>query len=85
MGNKNIRNTLIYIDLENAIFQAQNDEFTVRVAKTVEEACQLIEVGFEYVTGEYSDGGKVFPKTKMKKVREISVKLGLRLFPLQLM
>jgi hypothetical protein len=26
----------------------------------VQEACALIEVGFEYVTGEYNDGGKIF-------------------------
>lgn len=49
LGHKTIRNTLIYIDLENAIFQAQNDEFTVRVAKTPEEIKGLMEVGFEYV------------------------------------
>jgi hypothetical protein len=29
-----------------------------------EEACQLIEVGFEYVTGEYTNGGKIFRKRK---------------------
>jgi len=39
-------------------------EFTVRVANNVEEACRLIETGFEYVTGEYADGGKIFRKRK---------------------
>jgi hypothetical protein len=28
------------------------------------EECQLIEEGGEYVTGEYSDGGKIFRKPK---------------------
>lgn len=62
LGHKNIQNTLIYIDLENKLFNSTNDNFTVRVAHNVGEACQLIEAGFEYVTGEYSDGGKVFRK-----------------------
>jgi hypothetical protein len=30
----------------------------------VEEACDLMEAGFEYVTGEYHDGGKIFRKRK---------------------
>lgn len=60
LGHQTINTTLIYIDLEHAIFRTKNDQFTVRVAETVEEACQLIEVGFEYVTGDYVDGGKIF-------------------------
>ena len=27
-----------------------NDQFTVKVAETVKEACELVEIGFEYVT-----------------------------------
>jgi len=50
LGHRNIKNTLIYIDLENVLFSEQNDEFHVKVAKTVEEACKLAEVGFEYFT-----------------------------------
>lgn len=64
LGHKNINNTLIYIDMETAIFRNTNDEFTVRVANNVGEACQLIEAGFEYATGEYTDGGKIFRKRK---------------------
>jgi len=65
LGHKSIRNTLIYIDVERAIFSAPGDEeFTVRVATMVEEACELIEAGFEYVTGEYTDGGKIFRRRK---------------------
>jgi hypothetical protein len=29
-----------------------------------QEACKLAEAGFEYVTGEYTDGGKIFRKRK---------------------
>jgi hypothetical protein len=33
------------------------------VANT-QEACKLAGVSFEYVTGEYNDGGKIFRKRK---------------------
>lgn len=65
LGHKNIQNTMIYIDLEKAFYNSANtEEFTVKVAYNVGEACQLVEAGFEYVTGCYSDGGKVFKKRK---------------------
>jgi hypothetical protein len=47
LGHKRIENTLLYIQLAEVIFKEQNDEFTVKVAKTPEEACSLAEVGFE--------------------------------------
>jgi len=62
LGHKNTQNTLIYIDLEAKLFNNISDGFTVRVAHNVGEATSLIEVGFEYVTGEYNDGGKIFRK-----------------------
>jgi len=63
LGHKNIRNTLIYIDIENTLFQGQeNDEFHVRTAKTIDEACKLLEVGFEYVCE--MDEVKLFRKRK---------------------
>jgi integrase len=62
LGHKNIQNTLIYIDLESKIFNESSEGFTSRVAHNVGEACSLIEAGFEYVTGEYNDGGKIFRK-----------------------
>jgi hypothetical protein len=40
----------------------EHDEYTVRVANNVEEAAALIEADFEYVTGEYDDGGKIFKR-----------------------
>ena len=64
LGHKNVNNTLIYIDLENAMFKKTGEEFTVRVASNVGEACKLVETGFEYVTGDYHDGGKIFRKRK---------------------
>jgi integrase len=64
LGHKNIQNTLIYIDLEATLFGNSSDGFTVRIAHDVGEAATLTESGFEYVTGEYSDGGKIFRKHK---------------------
>lgn len=41
---------------------AAEDEYNVKVAHDVKEACQLIETGFEYVTE--MDGAKIFRKRK---------------------
>jgi len=49
---------LKYIDLVNF----KEDEWISRVARTLNEACQLIEAGFEYVTE--MDGVKIFRKRK---------------------
>jgi hypothetical protein len=59
---KERRNTLIYINLEKALFQNADDEYLVKVAQTLEEATKLLEVGFEYVTD--MDGAKLFKKRK---------------------
>jgi len=65
LGHRNIRNTLIYITVEKGLFQeTTDDQYHVKVAKNTEESIKLIEVGFEYVTGEYNDGGKIFRKRK---------------------
>jgi len=58
MGHKKLETTLIYTQLVNF----ESDEFTVKVAKTLDEACQLIESGFEYVTE--MDDVKIFRKRK---------------------
>jgi hypothetical protein len=58
--HKNKQNALIYTHLINF----ENDEFHTAVANNVEKACKLVEAGFEYVTGEYGDGGKIFRKRK---------------------
>ena len=65
LGHKNIENTRLYIQLEKNLFKnISEDNFHSRVARNVKEACSLVEVGFEYVTGEYNDGGKIFRKRK---------------------
>jgi integrase len=64
LGHRQIRNTLKYIDLEANIFKTTDDQFFAKVATNVQEAIALIETGFEYVTGDYDDGGKIFRKRK---------------------
>jgi integrase len=58
LGHKRIENTLIYTHLINF----ESNEFVCKIAKAVEEASQLIESGFEYVTE--IDGQKLFRKRK---------------------
>jgi hypothetical protein len=50
--------------MEQALFSNSSNEYHVKIAQSVEQAMALIEVGFEYVTGEYNDGGKIFRKRK---------------------
>ena len=45
LGHKSLKNTLVYTHLVNF----KTDEFTSIVARTAEEACKLIDAGFEYV------------------------------------
>ena len=44
------------------------------------EACQLIEDGWKYETGEVSDGGKIFSKPKWNYVDGVK-KLGMGIEP----
>ena len=62
LGHKRLQSTEVYINLEQAVFTEENDEFYVKAVKTLDEACKLIEVGFEYVTD--MEGYKVFRKRK---------------------
>jgi len=62
LGHKNIESTMIYINLENAIFHEANDQWACRIAKDINEAANLVEAGFEYVTE--MDGRKLFRQRK---------------------
>jgi hypothetical protein len=46
LGHKSIKKTLIYTQL---IEFEDNDQFVCKVAKSVQEASELIESGFEFV------------------------------------
>jgi integrase/ribosomal protein L37AE/L43A len=58
LGHKNIKNTMRYTQLVD--FGEQ--DYVVKVAWTLEEACKLLEGGFQYVC-DY-DKGKIFRKPK---------------------
>jgi integrase len=62
LGHKSINSTMVYINLEQAIFTSTPEEFHIKVTDNLEEACKLLEVGFEYVTD--MEGKKVFRKRK---------------------
>ncbi|MDH5462273.1 MAG: hypothetical protein OEZ29_03870 [Candidatus Bathyarchaeota archaeon] len=59
LGHKKIDNTMKYTQLVS--FEAE-DQFTCKVAKTLEEAKKLVESGFEHVT-DVNDA-KLFRKRK---------------------
>jgi len=49
LGHKSIASTLIYINLESALFLQTNDDFTCKVAHNPQEELELIEAGFTHV------------------------------------
>ena len=59
MGHKKLETTLIYTQL---LQFEKDDNYTCKVAQNVEQATQLIENGFEYVTE--IDGTRLFRKRK---------------------
>jgi len=61
LDTKNIKNTLIYVQLAEELFKDQQ-EFVSKVAKTEKDACALIDVGFEFVCD--FNGAKIFRKRK---------------------
>jgi len=59
LGHRNIKNTLIYTHL--CEFE-ESDQFIVKIAKTLDEYTELLELGFNYVSD--FDGMKVLRKRK---------------------
>ncbi len=64
LRHKKLDNVALYVQIDKRLFKDVDDGFTCRIAHNAGEAISLIEAGFEYVTGEYSDGGKLFRKRK---------------------
>jgi hypothetical protein len=62
LGHKNIKSTLLYVQLEEALFQGE-ENYISKVAKTEKQICQLTEAGFEHVTD--FEGAKTFRKRKL--------------------
>ncbi|MCD6241410.1 tyrosine-type recombinase/integrase [Candidatus Bathyarchaeota archaeon] len=62
LGHKSLQSTEIYINIEQALFQEEPDEFHVKATSDPKEIQQLLEVGFEYVCSK--DGLLFFRKRK---------------------
>ncbi len=61
LGHKNIKNTLIYVQLAEELFKDE-DDYVSKVAKTEADICLLVEAGFEFVCD--FNGAKIFRKKK---------------------
>ena len=59
LGHKKLETTMLYTQL---LTYTEDDQYTCKTAKTLEEAVELLEAGFEYVTE--MDGVKLFRKRK---------------------
>lgn len=59
LGHKNIKNAMIYTQL---IEFGAEEEYHVRVARTLKEACELAKAGFEYFTE--IEGAHIFRKRR---------------------
>lgn len=66
LGRKNILNTMIYINLEQAIFE-KSDGYIVKRPKTTQEEDKLKSVGFEYVRFDDKENTPVYRKKKRLK------------------
>jgi len=62
LGHRSLQHTRKYVQLEAAIYADGSDDFVSKVAKNVEESCELIELGFEYV--HEIDGCYLYRKRK---------------------
>jgi hypothetical protein len=63
LGHKSIQSTETYIHLKQILYNVErNDQFTVKVADTLENAVKLMELGFEYHAE--IKGHKLFRKQK---------------------
>ena len=63
LGHKKLDSTMVYIDVERAIYGQDEDvEYVSRVARSLKGARALMEAGYEYVTD--LEGCKLFRKRK---------------------
>jgi len=62
LGHRSLDTTLLYIQLEKALFNEEANEFHVKATSNPEEIKALLEVGFEYVCSK--DGLMFFRRRK---------------------
>ena len=60
LGHRSLKSTEIYINIEQAIFSESDQKYHSAIASTIQEAQQLVEQGFDYVTT--FDGKQLFRK-----------------------
>jgi integrase len=49
LGHKSITSTMVYINLEQALYLETDENFTCKVAHNEQEESELIEAGFQYI------------------------------------
>jgi integrase len=62
LGHRNIQNTLLYVSMEDALFEGECQHIS-KVAKNTQEALKLVDAGFEFVT-KFGDE-QIFRKRKL--------------------
>ncbi|MDR2719326.1 MAG: tyrosine-type recombinase/integrase [Nitrososphaerota archaeon] len=62
LGHKNLNCTLIYVTLENTLFQNTDNDYIINTAKTAEECAKLLSLGFEYMMDK--EGLSLFRKRR---------------------
>ncbi|MCW3984284.1 MAG: tyrosine-type recombinase/integrase [Candidatus Bathyarchaeota archaeon] len=61
LGHRHIESTMVYVHLAQGLVNS-TDDYICKIAKNLNEACLLIESGFEYIVE--MDGVKLFRKRK---------------------
>jgi len=64
LGHKCITTTQRYVELYEELYDSTPRETVCEIALNIQEAKRLMDEGFRYETGEYSDCGKLFYKYK---------------------
>jgi len=49
LGHRTLETTLLYIQLDKALFKNDSEEFAVKATEDPQEIKSLLEVGFEYM------------------------------------
>jgi integrase len=63
LGHKDIKTTMIYINLDQALFTNENAQWICKVSHNEAEELKLVEVGFELVR-DRNDGTAIYRKRK---------------------
>jgi integrase len=62
LGHRSVMNTMKYIQLEESLFKDQDEQFVCKAARSVQEAIELIELGYTFVCEV--ENAKLFRKPK---------------------